>query len=223
MNIEQFIIKVLKKTADALHIAYNNNKEQKGNSYEFDDSCRLVFPIRSDEENSLRVSEQELRFEFVNQLLKEDEENKYWYSIETPTLLKYKGFSEGDPEQSNDGRSAAFDLVLFNSQGERIALIEFKANNRKPSDYAKDILKLTEEAHKKNKKEGKKIKGFLIELLESEDSRTLKSIRDRKLNNNLKNRNSININANINYYCIVLEENKTYMYNANENNFKELK
>ena len=83
-------------------------------------SAKLVFPIKRDE--TKRVSEQESRFLLVKQLEKQ-EQSKYQYAIEAPTMQKYS----------------------FSGKGERsgnIDLIEFKALNHIPSSYSKDFEKL---------------------------------------------------------------------------------
>ena len=72
---------------------------------------RIVFPHFSNGET--RISEQELRFAFVeafnaSQAVKD---NNLFYSVETPTRLKYKDFSSA-PKQDNGGRSGGI-LTYF--------------------------------------------------------------------------------------------------------------
>ena len=141
---------------------------------------RIVFPHFTNGET--RISEQELRFAFVeafnaSQAVKD---NNLFYSVETPTRLKYKDFSSA-PKQDNGGRSGEFDMVIFNEKQERVCLIEFKANNADATDHEKDLLKLD--------KEGDGILTYFIEVLKSytagdEETKTIGSLKRKiKLNN----------------------------------------
>lgn len=142
---------------------------------------RIIFPRYSNGET--RISEQELRFTFVeafnaSQAVKD---NNLFYSIETPTALKYKGFST-EPKQDDDGRCGEFDMVIFNDKQERVCLIEFKANNANPIEHKKDFLKLN--------KEGDGILTYFIEILKSytagdKETTTIGSLK-RKINLNDK-------------------------------------
>lgn len=199
---KEFFFSILKNTADALHIAYKCNQENKcdqKSNYEFDQSCRLVFPKKRD--GSSRISEQELRFEFIHQLLKKNQD-RYWYSIETPTGKSYSGFVTGQPVQDDNGQSGEFDLSIFDKKGERITLVEFKAHNPKPADYQKDLLKMNTE--------GKNTVCYFIQLLKSVNSGTFKNIINKKLLSTYQNTTI----ENINYFCIVLDKNEIYQYNA---------
>ena len=135
---------------------------------------RIVFPKKR--KDPIRISEQELRFVFVEQLNREI--NKGWdvyYSVETPTCDTYSGFKGGEtPKQDDKGRSGEFDLVIFNEKLQRIALIEFKANNASEHDHEKDFVKLN------NKKEGDgNVLRYFIEMVRSFDNGTLSSIHDK--------------------------------------------
>lgn len=105
---------------------------------------RLIFPKYSDGAKK-RVSEQELRFVFVEQLQPLLEKYDYYYSVETPTEDKYK-FSDQrikcKPVRVGDGQSASFDLTIKAPTGANIAIIEFKAKSASPHEYAKDLCKL---------------------------------------------------------------------------------
>jgi hypothetical protein len=129
---------------------------------------RVVFPQKRD--GTKRISEQELRLVFVEQLNKAIYEGwDVYYSVETPTRDTYSGFSNGEtPKQDEKGRSGEFDLVIFNNRLERIALIEFKANNASAHDHKKDFIKLN------NPKEGgTDVLRYLIEIVNAYDNRTL--------------------------------------------------
>lgn len=143
---------------------------------------RLLFPKYSSSNKSnpekLRVSEQELRFAFVELFSKKcDSEHDYYYSIETPTNEKYV-FSEktysgkayprkADKEDLDNkkGKSARFDLTIYNSNHEMICLMEFKNNDSDHRNYKKDFLKLSTE--------GNQCLCYFIDLIEASDSGTL--------------------------------------------------
>ena len=192
-------IRVLKSTAVSLMKAYSDNCEPKsGEIAVFDSSYLLVFPKKRD--GTLRISEQELRFEFIHQLL--IDKKKWWYSIETPTMGAYKGFAAGDPEctaepgkESSIGQSGKVDTVIFDKTGKRTALIEFKANNPKKEDYWKDFVKMNHEGVPNN---------YFVQLLESADRATFKNI-EGKLDGGKETKNDRKIN-NAKFYCIVLKK-----------------
>lgn len=153
-NITDYVAHILQKTFDALDDAYENNLEGKN----VNAKSHLIFPKYSTEGENYRVSEQELRFEFIHQFLKNQEENKentpkLYYSIETPTKRKYrfskpKNSSESDdgyPKIDETGESAQFDVVLFDEKAQRVCYIEFKAKNPSKESYEKDLLKLNTE------------------------------------------------------------------------------
>lgn len=110
------------------------------------EKSRLVFPMYGKHHNpsyETRISEQELRFAFVetfNEYCKEKELNLF-YSVETPTKGRYSDFIS-NPHEDDKGRSAEFDLVIYNEKLERVCLIEFKANNADEIDHKKDFVKL---------------------------------------------------------------------------------
>lgn len=86
-----------------------------------------------------RISEQELRQQFI-EVVRRDHPSWY-YSVETPTASCYD-FKHGG-EATEKGRSARFDLTLYDEQRHPIAYIEFKAHGRTTQpNYAKDFSKL---------------------------------------------------------------------------------
>ena len=93
------------------------------------------------------MSEQELRFVFVEQFNKIAKDNNLYYSVETPTRGKYSFSKKEKPCVNKNGQSGEFDMVIHNEQGERICLIEFKANFPAVGDYEKDFLKLENESN----------------------------------------------------------------------------
>lgn len=132
MIMENFKSKLEEIIYDTFDILRNNSS-----------GSRLIFPTYSN--GTRRVSEQELRFVFVEQLQKLLEEYDFFYSVETPTKDKYK-FSENRkkivPQISVEGQSASFDLSIMDKNRNTIVIIEFKAKNANPHEYAKDFCKL---------------------------------------------------------------------------------
>ena len=209
-GIANYVMRILQKTFDALDDACENNLEGKG----MNANSHLIFPKYSKKEN-YRVSEQELRFEFIHQFLKNQEENegnvpKLYYSIETPTKEKYrfskpKNSAESDngyPRKDETGESAQFDVVLFNEKAQRVCFIEFKAKNPSGISYEKDLLKLNTE--------GKEQACFFVQLLTGFNDETRESI-NKKLfqlddNGNKKEngREELCLNDTI-YICHVLK------------------
>lgn len=168
--IEEVIGNTFKAVQDAF--IYQTEKVPDLDNPQRQKLSRIVFPKKRDE--TTRISEQELRFVFVEQLNKKiiEEDWNVFYSVETPTLDGYSGFSEGEtPRQDDNGRSGEFDLVIFNEKMQRIALIEFKANNASEHDHEKDFVKLN------NNKEGNdKVLRYFIEMVKSFDNGTLSSL-----------------------------------------------
>lgn len=111
---------------------------------------QLIFPLKiqamgTKEKN--RISEQELRFLFVEEFIKEN--SNLFYSIETPTEAKYKfGKSYNDIKIDKNGQSALLDMCVFKNENKtykRILNIEFKSKNPNIKGIGKDLLKLMHE------------------------------------------------------------------------------
>ena len=171
---KECIEEIIRNTFEAIQDAYNYQTENapKLDSPNRQRLSRIVFPQKRDD--TTRISEQELRFVFVEQMNKKINEGwDVFYSVETPTRDPYKGFRKGEtPRQDESGRSGEFDLVIFNNRLERIALIEFKANNASSHEHLKDFVKLN------NPKEGDVLRYF-IEIVKSYDIGTLSSLRSK--------------------------------------------
>lgn len=208
-GIANYVMCILQKTFDALDDAYENNLEdQKTNA-----NSHLIFPTYSGKNGNYRVSEQELRFEFIHQFLKSQEENggntpKLYYSIETPTKKKYRfskpkdssEFNDGYPKEDTTGKSAQFDVVLFNEKAQRVCLIEFKAKNPSQILYVKDLLKLNAEGEDKV--------CFFVQILMGFDKPTEESIIEKLLEQKSQNeeiRKNLCLNNTI-YICHVLKK-----------------
>ena len=128
---------------------------------------RLVFPKKRN--GKTRISEQELRFAFVEVFNQYVERNglNWFYSVEMPTRGDY-GFS------GIDKRNALFDLSIIDSSFNRIALIEFKANNPKKEYYNKDMQKLANP-----EEEDDNTQKYFVQIVENHDKGTINSIDDK--------------------------------------------
>ncbi len=145
MKDSDHIEAVVSRTLETLQKVYDSQQEKfKGSKLPITES-RLIFPIKRDK--STRISEQELRFIFVEQLNREINEGwNVYYSVETPTSEPYC-FTGKKKE------SGCIDLVIHNAKFQRIAVIEFKAHNRGSAE--KDFIKLS------NPKEDGKYRYFI--------------------------------------------------------------
>lgn len=180
----------------------------------------LIFPKYRGKDVT-RVSEQELRFAFVEAFNaycnKMDNKDKLdlFYSIETPTQEKYS-FSDGEPKvirEEKGGRSAEFDLVVFDKNLKRVCLIEFKAKSVKPANYQKDIIKLIEDKKDKNGTKEDGVLSFFINLFESSDAGTINTMKE-KIKEFIKNNNYMNEEDVVIGY---------YVLGTSERSFKPLK
>ena len=187
MVSKDHIDEIIKQTFKRLELAYMNHREgQIGKSINHKKGeSRLVFPCYNNKKREIRISEQELRFVFVETFNEYcDEKLNWFYSVETPTEDKYKFTENGknlDKPKRGEGQSANFDLTISNDKGEVLALIEFKAKNTKPFSYAKDFCKLW------NPKEGNSnVLRYFINVLDKADKDTSDNIQAKldKLRNN---------------------------------------
>ena len=173
-ELKSFIEEIIEETFKRLQEVYDNNRENTPLKKTYSGS-RLVFPQYGEQrKNKLRVSEQELRFAFVETFNEECNDNglNLFYSIETPTKDRYSGFSNGgEPKIDPNGRSAEFDLVIFNDEGKRVCLIEFKAKNPDKTCYDKDFVKL-----ENNVKGDENVLRYFLQIVECSDDGTFKSI-----------------------------------------------
>ncbi|MBQ3251543.1 MAG: hypothetical protein IJB05_10430 [Bacteroidales bacterium] len=162
-NHKKHIMAVIEKTLSKLNSLYHRD----GGGLE---NTRLIFPrywvTKEGErvEGELRVSEQELRFMFVEELNKYCDAHREWevyYSVETPTSNSYQLTGEGQ-------QSGCIDLCIHGKDFKRIALIEFKALNPSEHAHAKDAFKLKHEIEGELR--------YFIEIVKSHDSKTDESI-----------------------------------------------
>lgn len=181
-ELEEHIKKILRITIEYLRDIYPT----EGKSFIHDGPRRLIFPPYSDEEKDgeLRVSEQELRFTFVdvfNGYCSDSKNNvsNLRYSVETPTNGKYSFKNTDDPHIDDSGISGNMDLVIHDKGGERLCLIEFKANNPEPKEIEKDLVKLTN-CEECDIETGKPIPRYFIVLVKStQPERTKDSIKNK--------------------------------------------
>ena len=171
-EIKNRIAEVLDRTFQILDKCYEHNDEKSKNASVQASGSRLIFPCYSKtyRDGERRISEQELRFVFIEQFNKYCEETGWdaYYSVETPTEWKYRFSGEAKPHKTKekDGQSAMVDVCIHDNQGSRVCLIEFKAGNPETFCYIKDLVKLQEEGQL----------GFFVQLLEKQNSATWPSI-----------------------------------------------
>ena len=127
---------------------------------------QLIFPNKFQAKGDIkRISEQELRLLFIEEFKQANKD--LFYSIETPTVNKYKfDKSYNDIKVDNNGQSASLDMCVFRKtpdRYERILNLEFKYKNTGIKNIAKDILKLMAEEQD----------GAFILLLNNTDKGTL--------------------------------------------------
>jgi len=173
MNVEDLIKNSLQKLQEIGWEKGTPNEEQK--------QRKLIFPSYRVEENEnvneekhKRISEQEARFLFVRELEKE-ENTGFYYSIETPTIFKYR-FSENgkrvDPPKIDikKGESGKTDVCIYDSNLKRKYLVEFKALNKDSLDFEKDFIKLKYEPKESSDP------NYFVHILKSYDAGTIASL-----------------------------------------------
>lgn len=170
MSTKDHVNSIINSTFQVILDVYKKQKEVGGVPND-NPLSRIVFPRKRKE--PVRVSEQELRFIFVEQL--NEEIRRGWdvfYSVETPTLDKYC-FKNNEAKIDDNGQSASFDLAIHDKDYQRIALVEFKANNAGEHEHRKDYVKLM------NSEEGNNIACFFIEIVQGINSETINNIKSK--------------------------------------------
>lgn len=169
---KEIILDIISEAFKHVKNAYDLSNEPNSSK-----DSRLIFPKRRDE--SIRVSEQELRFAFVEEFLNNEEAKDWYYAVEVPTKIKYDFSDKETPKVADEGKgqSASFDLVIYAKDGSAfnpIALLEFKAGNPTEFAYHKDLAKL------ENEKEGdNEVLRFFIEIVKNADKGTPKNIESK--------------------------------------------
>jgi hypothetical protein len=177
-NLKDALKEIIINTFKTIDEIYNN----RYGKITYNNGSRLIFPCYSSQnktnQNLVRVSEQELRFIFIETFCRycKDKKLDYYYSIETPSQYKYV-FSEkiesGKPlprkadKEDESPVSARFDMAIHNKDRKIVALIEFKNNESDSDKYEKDFIKLYEE------KEDRIC--LFIDLIEASNSGTLEN------------------------------------------------
>ena len=193
-EIESIVEAVIENTFNVVKSAYDFQKESSHASSRSaqEVGTRIIFPKYRD--GSCRISEQELRFVFVEQLNKYLDEkgiSGIYYSVETPTEHSYS-MKEKSVDEEN-GRSGNTDLTIHNDKFKRVCIIEFKILNPDKDDYAKDILKL--------KNEDCPLKYF-IQIVKNANDKTIDNLREVKTAD-MRDREST-----IHYRCYCLDNGK---------------
>ena len=177
METKKHIERIICNTYEIIQSVYENQKEAEGRKTDAPKpQSRIIFP-QYRKKGKTRFSEQELRFVFVEQLNKEiDNGWDVYYSIETPTRERYKFKDVEYPKvckEGEEGMSAQFDLVIHDNNYQRIALIEFKANNTLAKHHEKDFVKLNEEG-------SENVLTYFLEIVKSSDDNTIGSLEKKK-------------------------------------------
>lgn len=187
---------IITETFESLKLTYqyHNAANPSVQPIKFDSTgSRLVFPKKRN--GKIRISEQELRFAFVevfNRYVKQNDLN-WFYSVEMPTKGDYR-FS------GVDQRNALFDLSIIDANFNRIALIEFKANNPKEECYEKDMKKLAN-----SEEEDFNTLKYFFQIVENYDNGTIESI-DKKTT--IKDRSKMAKDGSINIRVYSLSKDK---------------
>lgn len=177
--VKKHIDVIIKKTFNTISVVYRTQMEnQKIGTYNNNDS-RIIFPLKresKDKKEEFRISEQELRFVFVEEFNKYCSKNwDAYYSVETPTSKRYDFSNKEMPCKVDypNGQSAMVDFSIFLKEQDkltRVALIEFKALNPDKQSYMKDYVKLLNEDQKFV---------YFIMIVKSANDRTIKSIAEK--------------------------------------------
>lgn len=224
LDPKEHIDKIIANSFKVLEAVYKEQLEPKsdiaGTPHLEHVGSRIIFPkYRENYRNAEnRLSEQELRFIFVEQFNEYCRKNKlhWYYSVETPTENKYLFKEQKKPKRDEGGQSGMFDLTIHDECFKRIALIEFKALNQKESCFTKDFLKLREE--------GKEILTYFIMYIKSYRSDTIAQLYNKIFN--ATDDDKINYkDTNTNLHCFALKPPKgkpnIVEFNQNSNNYKK--
>lgn len=120
-----------------------------------------------------RISEQELRFAFVEQFIQTPGARMWHYSVETPTHYKYTSARNGNEPNIKGKRSGKTDLTLYDNENKPVAFFEFKAGRLSPNDGKKefnrefkyDVIKLVAESQYND------CLGYSLHLIEKNDDK----------------------------------------------------
>jgi len=179
-DIETMMEALIDRTKIIVNEAYMHHREfhAKTPLMEGKPSTLLVFPrfFHGKEDKTTgwtRISEQELRFAFVQAFHEYvcEHKCKYYYSVEPPTVDSYTFSKVEDGKRKKidpiigEGQSGNFDMAIYDENLKRVCLIEFKSGYVTPQAINEVKAKLT------NKKElGEKTKCYLIYMVKEKAS-----------------------------------------------------
>ena len=177
--VKNHIDVIIKNTFNTISEVYRTQMENQKIGTCNNNSSRIIFPLKresKDKKEEFRISEQELRFVFVEEFNKYCSKNwDAYYSVETPTSKRYDFSNKEMPCKVDypNGQSAMVDFSIFLKEQDkltRVALIEFKALNPDKQSYMKDYVKLLNEDQKFV---------YFIMIVKSANDRTIKSIAEK--------------------------------------------
>lgn len=180
--IKGIIDDIIDATFKVIKKVYDSQKEALENFCPMAESL-IIFPKYRN--GTDRISEQELRFIFIEQFYKRRfkslKEEKDWpnlyYSVEVPSTKGYIFSKDGYKvfENPKEGVSARTDLVIYTKKGNQVireALIEFKALNPGNANYQKDFFKLENEDKDDTLK-------YFIQIIKNCDNDTIDSLKGK--------------------------------------------
>ena len=145
---------IIKQTDMALWNSYHASLDGQYDAL----NTRLIFPKYTSK--SIRVSEQEARFIFSNQI----NNSTFLFSVETPTQYRYQ-------ITGKKKISAQTDLTIYSVSGKKILNVEFKEGTI--STHAKSNLSISKDIQKMLHEENK---GLWFHTLKSVNNSTIKEL-----------------------------------------------
>ena len=197
-DIETMMEALIERTKIIVNEAYMHHREfhAKTPLMEGKPSTLLVFPrfFNSDNDKTTgwtRISEQELRFAFVQAFHEYvcEHKCKYYYSVEPPTVDSYTFSKVEDGKRKKiepkigEGQSGNFDMAIYDENLKRVCLIEFKCGYVTPQAINEVKAKLT------NKTElGENAQGYLVYMRKEKasDIKDIEGLQCKKVTLNIK-------------------------------------
>jgi hypothetical protein len=126
----------------------------------------LIFPKywNGTMKGKMRISEQEARFLFVQNLEKQQD---LYYSVEVPTKKMYN-FTDTPKIVLEDGKSAMFDVCIYDRNRKMECLLEFKSKQSTEKSIKKDFLKLLCDEDN--------LQNYFVHVVENCDAKTIPEI-----------------------------------------------
>ena len=175
-ELQNILNSIIENTFKVIKTVYNSQKDGQNEETKTEKiASRIFFPKKRDD--SARISEQELRFVFVEQFLQTPETKTWHYSVETPTHYKYVSAAKKNEPCITDQKgkkSGKTDLTIYDNTGIPVAFFEFKAGRLSPNDVKKvfnrefkyDVIKLVAESQYNNE-----CLGYSLHLIEKDDDK----------------------------------------------------